>query len=183
MSRGEGFETMDMSTSICDDPKLRKLARLHPELGASALLCYVATVTTSWRDGRRLTAEDAWPVIAPYDAAAVGALREVGLLDRSGRIPVRVWDEWYGVAQQRREAHRARWRRANAHRADTARTPRGDRAETAAIRSSPILPEGTTKRRSTRDPEPVSNLLGPWSAKVREMARKKGVDVPDPEAT
>ena len=81
MTAAEGFERMDVSTAIDDDPKFRALARRHPDLFAVAFTAYVGMMARSWRQGERLTAEEAWPPLLPYDPAVVGAMRDVLLLD------------------------------------------------------------------------------------------------------
>lgn len=136
MSRGEGFEHMDLATSICDDPKFKRLARLHPEHLPCAFMVYVATLAASWREGARVTVDDAWPALLPYEPASARALQEVGLVDSRLRVGARAWDQWFGPAQQRREVSRSRWQRANAlRRAVTAQSPRGDDDDTDATRA------------------------------------------------
>jgi hypothetical protein len=58
MSRDEGFAVMDVSTSITDDPKVRKLWRHAPDHAAAAFTAYVATMAESWRSGKRATVDD-----------------------------------------------------------------------------------------------------------------------------
>jgi hypothetical protein len=105
MSRPDGFNIMDVSTSIQDDPKFRRLARAHPDLWASALGLYVVLLAASWKAGDRVMLSDAWPLFLPIDPAVVAAL-SVELLDDEGRIPEDTWQGWYGPAQERREARR-----------------------------------------------------------------------------
>lgn len=116
MSAAEGFERMDVSTAIDDDPKFRALARRHPEAFAVAFTAYVGMMARSWRQGERLTAEEAWPPLLPYDPAAVTAMRDVLLLDDDARIPAGAWERHFGEAFERRRAGRERWSRYNEHR-------------------------------------------------------------------
>lgn len=111
MSRDEGFAVMDVSTSICDDPKFRRLARQNPDLVGPAFTAYMATMAESWRVGRRVGIDDAWPAILPYRQDARDALIEVGLLDRRGVLSSKAWRGWFSPAQHRREKSRADWRR------------------------------------------------------------------------
>ena len=152
MSRYDGFAVMDMSTDIVNDPKVRKLFRHAPSHASGGFVAYVATVAESWKAGRRVTIDDAWPSILPFSKPAVEALVHVGLLDRTGRVPPKTWRGWYETARGRREVARDRWRRANEKRhAAAAEEPRGSSADTEATvpsyRSSlpSVPPEGSTR--------------------------------------
>lgn len=146
MSRDGGFTVMDVSTDILNDPKFRKLQRLYPDLVAPCVAAYLAVMAESWKAGRRVSIEDGWPSILPYEARAQAALEDVGLIDRRGCLPVKAWDGWFGPAQQRRKASRDRWERYNAKRnaantpSDTQPTslPRGNHVATAT--SVPSVP-------------------------------------------
>lgn len=152
MSRDDGFAVMDVSTDILNDPKFRKLQRLHPELVGQGCTAYLAVMAESWKAGRRLPLADAWPAVLAFDPAVERALVDVGLLDRKSFVPQKVWDNWFTPAFKRREATRERWRRANENRAngstnnsaqpttDTPRPPRGSNADTGAIPSVPSVP-------------------------------------------
>jgi hypothetical protein len=108
-SRLEGFDIMDMSTSLLHDPKLRRLSREQPTVLAPAFMAYVATVAESWKAGDRVSVDDAWPSYLPYDEAAVTALVGVRLLDDGRRVPVKAWRGWFAPARKRRESARKRW--------------------------------------------------------------------------
>lgn len=135
MSRDDGFPVMDVSTSIVHDPKFRLLHRDNPEHVPAAFLAYVAMLGESWKAGRRVSVNEAWPTLIPFDAEVVASMIRVRLIDRTGLPPRRAWDGWYGPARERREQSRERWRRANENRRvgpqgdsdDTARLPRGTR--------------------------------------------------------
>lgn len=147
MSRTEGFAVMDVSTSICDDPKFRRIQRQSPELVGTAFSVYVAVMAESWRAGKRVSVDDAWPSIIPYDARADEALREAGLLDRRGLPSAKAWRSWFEPAYKRRETMREKWRRANENRRDdSAPPPRGNRADTAAPVPSRTAPSDRTVR-------------------------------------
>lgn len=111
MTRDEGFAVMDVSTSLLQDPKVRKLQRHAPDRWPTAMVAYVSTMAESWKAGRRVTVEDAWPVGLAYDELAAEALQQVGLIDGSGLIVPRTWRSWFGKAKQRRNKSRADWRR------------------------------------------------------------------------
>jgi len=145
MSRDEGFAVMDVSTSIHEDAKFKRLARRHPELLPAAFTAYVALLGESWRAGERVAMRDAWPMLlGPFDRTVVAALRRFELLDSAGLVAPETWERWFGPAQRRQEQARERWRRANEKRhaaamaslaqdsADTASLPRGDTRGTAA---------------------------------------------------
>lgn len=117
MSRDDGFDRMDVATSIADDRKFRLLAKRHPELYPAAFTVYVGgLLAVSWRDGERLTLEEAWPALLPEDPAIGPALLEAGLVDEEMRIPWHAWEGWFGAASERRQGGRDRQRRYNAKR-------------------------------------------------------------------
>lgn len=116
MSRDDGFAIMDVSTSIHEEPKFRRLSRRHPDLIAAAFFAYVSTMAESWRHGERVSIEDAWPSLIPYNAAVVSALRRYSLIDRRGCIGDETWEHWFGPAFARREAARAAGREGNRRR-------------------------------------------------------------------
>ena len=144
MSRDDGFAVMDVSTSIHEDQKFKRLARRHPELIAPAFLAYVATVAESWRAGDRVPIGDAWPALLPFDRAVVAALKRFELLERDGRVACETWNVWFLPALERKLRAKERWARANAKRhaalmaddaqdnADAATLPRGSSAATGA---------------------------------------------------
>ncbi|MBV9484596.1 MAG: hypothetical protein JO246_00910 [Frankiaceae bacterium] len=160
MSRTEGFDVMDVSTSLPNDPKFRELARRFPDDLAPAFMAYVGTMAESWRAGERVTVDVAWPSILPRSDSAVTALLAVKLLDRSRRVTVSAWRDYFDQARERREKSRARWRRANDARtrnphdligndsADTARLPRGANAVTAPPSDS-VRPSDSESVRSS----------------------------------
>lgn len=158
MSREDGFAVMDVSTDIVNDPKFRRLHRQAPEHVAAAFMAYVAVLGESWKAGRRVPVVDAWPVLLPYDEAAIAAMIAAGLLDKRGQIPAKAWQGWFEPAHMRRKNTRERWRRANAIRiaestgnsAPTAPLPRGNSADTGAIPSVPLRPSVPTVRPSVR---------------------------------
>jgi hypothetical protein len=146
-SRADGFAIMDVSTSICDDPKFRRLQRENPELVAPAFAAYVAVMAESWKSGKRVPVEDAWPGFLPFDQAACDALRRVALVDARGLVSTKAWRGWFEPARERRSKSRDRWARYNAKRdADTTPPPRGNDADTAtSVRSfRPSVPSGPT---------------------------------------
>jgi hypothetical protein len=159
MSRDDGFPVMDVSTDIVNDPKVRKLYRHAPDHAGTGFVAYVGTLSESWKAGRRVTVDDAWPACVAFDKAAVEALIHVGLLDRTGRIPVKSWRGWFEAARVRREKSRERWRRYNEKRdADTAEVPRGNHVGTATsvppVRPSvPPAPTGASVNARVRAPE------------------------------
>lgn len=132
LSRDEGFAVMDVSTSLANDPKVRKLWRLAPDHAPCAFTAYVATMAESWLTGKRANIDDAWPAYMPFNKAAVEALVAVELLDADGFVPLPVWRKWFGPAKKRREQLRQRWRRYNAKRTvETTELPRGSDVSTA----------------------------------------------------
>jgi hypothetical protein len=106
-------------------------------------VAYTAVLCESWKAGRRVTIEDAWPSILPYDAAIVAALRAVTFIDRRGMIATHSWDGWFGPAYRRREAARAAGRDGNARRWGSDRVAIGS-GSGADPRSYPSVPSGPT---------------------------------------
>lgn len=102
---------MDVSTSILHDPKVRRLQRHAPDRWAVAMIAYVSAMCESWKAGRRVSVEDAWPVGLTYDSLAAEALLQVGLVDANGLIVPRTWRSWFGKAKSRRAKTRADWRK------------------------------------------------------------------------
>lgn len=105
MSR-DGFTTADIGVATLRDSKFKRLGREFPDLILRAVVAYIGIVLACWECGDRLTAEDGWPDIVPFDGDVLAALRAVGLLDRGNRVPVSVWHAWYGPAFTRRQERR-----------------------------------------------------------------------------
>jgi hypothetical protein len=175
VSRDDGFAVMDVSTGYVDDPKWRKLARYAPaELGA-AFIAYTATMAESWRAGRRVTIEDAWPdALIAFSKPAIEALRHVELIDSHGLVRPRAWRGYFGVAKTRRDTSRDRWARANEKRRDDAAlSPRGSDAVTAA--PVPLLPSvPSAPSVETRDLPPPPTSGG--RRKTRTNPRSNGTE-------
>lgn len=168
MSRDDGFAVMDVSSDIVNDPKVRKLYRHAPDHAGSAFAAYIATMGESWKAGRRVTVDDAWPAFLAFDRVAVDALIHVGLLDARGRVTTKAWSGWFETARKRRETSRARWSRYNAKRdADTTVGPRGSDVDTATsvppVRPSvpPAPPEGSQGGTPLDDEPPRPILVNP----------------------
>lgn len=159
VSRDDGFAVMDVSADIVNDPKWRRLQRVAPDHWRDGFIAYVATLGESWKAGRRVTVDDAWPVLMPYNAAAVEAMTHVGLLDRGGRVSRKAWRQWFDIANERRRKSRDRWARYNATRdAVPTSLPRGTNADTAT--SVPSVPSSRPTE-GERDTNPVENGAGP----------------------
>lgn len=173
MSRDDGFAIMDISTSVLDDPRFRKLARFAPDHVGAAVTGYVATLASSWKDGRRVSVDDAWPALLPFDSLAVDALKHVRLLDSTGRIPVKPWRGWFEAARARRDKQRADWREwQRTHRRGQGQSPTPshagvspDSVQDKSIPSAPTVPsvptEGSTRPLTFREavPRPGQNGL------------------------
>lgn len=156
MPRDDGFAIMDVSTSICDDSKFRRLQRENPEHVAVGFTAYVATMADSWKAAKRVPIDDAWPAFLPFDGAVCDSLKRVGLLDSKGRVSPIAWRAWFEPARERRAKSRDRWTRYNAKRdADTTVVPRGSDADTATSVPSvrPSDPSGSSvpSPRATRE--------------------------------
>lgn len=108
-SRLQGFDVMDVSTALPNDPKVKRLAREYPDLLAPGFLVYVATLAESWKAGERVRYDDAWPSYLDFDQATVDALRAVRLLDEQGRVTSRGWRGYFEPARKRRAQGRKRY--------------------------------------------------------------------------
>ena len=86
--RSDGFDRMDVSTSLPDDPKFRALARRYPDKLAPAGWAYVSLLALSWREAGRLSLDEGWPFGLPWDQEAADALLAVGLVDEEYRLPL-----------------------------------------------------------------------------------------------
>lgn len=108
MSRDEGFQVADISTSLLDDPKVRSLWRKLRDAGAmdGAMMVFLSVILESWRDGERASAGESAPMWRDDVEGSVRALSEVGLLDEAGRLPEMAWRSWFDPAFQRRERRR-----------------------------------------------------------------------------
>lgn len=142
MARDDGFPVMDVATNIATDPKFKRLGRQYPELLSTSFMAYIGLLGECWGSGQRVAMEDGWPLILPFESAVIDAMKDVGLLDKSSRIPAKAWKGWFDAVKARREQARERWRRANANRRavtdeETASEPRGSSDVTDAIRSVP----------------------------------------------
>ena len=65
----------------------------------------------SWRGAVRSTLEEGWPPLLPWNQDAADIMAEVRLVGDDSRIPEHALAAWFGVAVDRREAGRERWRR------------------------------------------------------------------------
>lgn len=181
MSRSEGFAVMDVSTDIVNDPKFRKLQRLtvdRPDRLSGAFMVYVAMLAESWKAGKRVNYDEAWPAILPFDKEIPTLLREAGLMDGAACIPTKTWNSWFKPANTRREATRERWRKANEKRHEsstnnsgpTAQIPRGNSVGTVAIpnRTEPSVPIPTEpSERDALDRFYELTQWNPWSLEWR----------------
>lgn len=173
-SDGDGFATADVSVSLLDDDRVRKLARSVEEPRVeTAIVVYLAVLLASWREGRRVAAEDAVPLWLPLERLldADEDLRSVGLLDRRSKIPARAWSKWYDPVEARRDRNRERWARYNASRTGgAAELPRGNGAATppsVPFRSDPAVPSspsrGSAKRTRSKTDDERTTTGGPVS--------------------
>lgn len=115
MSRDDGFGHADVDVGLLDDPKVRQLIRSTRDesLIARCLVAYTAVVLASWERGAPVSLEDAAPLWLTGLEDIGERLMAVGLLGDDNRIPPKPWEAWYGVAVERRERGRERWRRWN----------------------------------------------------------------------
>lgn len=144
MGRDEGFAIADVASDYLDDSKVRNLwRRLAPDVGAmcEALVIREAVLLGSWREGRRVTVDDASPLWLPIREDLVEALVAVGLLDRTRRVPQRSWTSWFDPAVGRREARREAGRRGGVASGKRRRSDASSDAEPPPNPSGPSGPD------------------------------------------
>ena len=107
--RDDGFLHADIDTNLYSDPKIVQLARTYrdPIKTATAVTMYHALILASWRQGERVTVDEAAPAwwLEPINGIA-DDLHTVGLTDIEGRIPEHAWERWFRKAYDRRENRR-----------------------------------------------------------------------------
>lgn len=106
MSRDGGATRADWDTSYMDDAKVKALWRiLEPDVATmcECLVVHEATTLATWREGRRVTVEDALPLWFPSPVAPriLDLLETVKLLDSAHRIPMKAWRGWIEPALDR----------------------------------------------------------------------------------
>lgn len=171
MSRDEGFSVMDVETTIAEDAKFKRLARVAPDRVLAAGFVYVATMGASWKVGHRVTVEDAWPAYATFDPLIVDGLQHVGLLDAKGRVQPRAWRTWFEKARQRREQSRADWRRwQQTHRNRTGPSGPshgGVSPDSDSDKSIPSVRPSVRRERTiqgVQQPTDIARARDPWSS-------------------
>lgn len=172
MSRpdAQGFSIMDVSTTVLDDEKFQRLGFYSPDHYAPAVVGFVATLARSWRKGRRVTVQDAWPVYRPFDQLAVDALIHVHLLDKTGRIPAKAWREWFEEARSRRDETRARWRKDKQNERERQRGVRTDSVPDQHYRPSVPAEPSVTRGRAGSQERPAARG-GPMESAKATLAR------------
>lgn len=94
---------MDVDTMFAYHHKLRKLQMQEPQQWPTYWTAYLVLLGECWRAGSRsMTLEESWcPAIPSKVSDAKAALVHAGIVDKSGRVPVASWREWYGPAEAR----------------------------------------------------------------------------------
>ena len=164
MSRDDGFDVADMATGHLDDPKVKALWReLAPDQNrmSRALMLHFATLLASWRQGCRVTVDEAVPVWLEPDAELVAALVSTKMLDR---IPARSWKGWFGPAWDRREARREAGRRGGIASGKTRQPPREASGKHGFSIAEPGRPSG---RPSVPSDRPSSSRASAKEATVQ----------------
>jgi hypothetical protein len=103
---------MDIDTRWPYHRKCRALQASHPTDWPSYWCAYLALLGESWAGTDRVSLRDAWVPSLPVTLdAAQAALTEVGLLDKTGKVPTKSWDEWFGPAMARIDSFSERGRK------------------------------------------------------------------------
>lgn len=149
MSRGDGFTIADIDTRYFYDRKMKALGRTYPDLFAPAAVAHMGILLASWACGERVPAIDGWPEFLPWSQPVLDALKDVGLLDRSGRLPAKTWIEWFGPAFERREKRRSAGAVGGQHKASNARAgleqPPSDALPVPTVPTVPSVPTDSPK--------------------------------------
>ena len=159
MTRAGGFAHANLDTSFLDDPKLRALRRrVGVQRSEHCVVLYLALVLESWRSGRRMKVNEAVQDWQDVDEDDVRALRAVGLVDRTERIPKASWDGWYGAAAGRREQLREAGRKGGLK-----GSLKGCSSDATPMHSSHtvIQSDSHTRARKRSSPSPLSKSLSP----------------------
>lgn len=97
MSSRTGASRADIDTSLFDDDKVKRLARLQRDSirTAVSMTLYQAAILSSWRENRPLLAVDTAPAWFLDDPEPfIADLITVCLLDPDGRVKASSLDEW-----------------------------------------------------------------------------------------
>lgn len=108
MSRDGGFPIADLDVGLLDDPKVRTLVRSTRDeaIVARCMVAFIAVILASWRQGERVTLDEAAPLWLTGLDDLAERLRDAGLLDADGRVPEKSWIGWFGPASDRRATRR-----------------------------------------------------------------------------
>ena len=133
MSRDGGFQVGDRSSRTLYDVRLVRATR---KAGLAVVVAWDAIVDASWEAGERVPFDDAIDTL-PYDLgdsmSIKAALTSIGLLE-DGLIREDSWTNWFGAAEDRREAKRERDRAYAAARQRAARLAGLATSDPAAFR-------------------------------------------------
>jgi hypothetical protein len=104
-----GLRTADTDIHLPFDLKFVRLWRM---LHDQALMCEARTLhedlrCASWREGERVTVEQAASAWLDPNPDVIEAMVKVDLLDDEHRLPDHAWVSWYGPAVARLEAKKA----------------------------------------------------------------------------
>ena len=106
MSREGGSARADWDTSYMDDAKVKALWRIvEPDVATmcECLAVHEATVLATWREGRRVAADEALPLWfpAPVSPRILDLLIRVKMLDSAHKVPQKSWRGWIEPALDR----------------------------------------------------------------------------------
>jgi hypothetical protein len=110
MSRANhGLRTADTDIDLPHDAKFVRLWRLLRDeiLMAHARVLHEDLRCASWREGERVTVEQAASVWLNPNPDVIAAMVKADLLDDEHRLPDHAWLSWYGPAVARLEAKKA----------------------------------------------------------------------------
>lgn len=151
MSR-DPLARMDIDTRWPYHRKCRALQAAYPSDWPSYWCAYLALLGESWAGTERLTLRDAWVPSLPVTIdAALAALVDVGLLDKSGKVPTKSWDEWFGPAAARLDSLRERGRKGAETRWNKReKAPNGHRPSDGTAMAEPSASNGRHMRHASQ---------------------------------
>lgn len=180
MSSREGLARTDTSTSLYEDPKVKRLWRSirdEPRM-CRAMVLYEATRLMSAREAERVAAEDAAPDWMSDPAEAIRDLTDVGLLDAEGRLPEGTYGKWIGEQVDRANETRRAWAERKRAQRDRERGSRGS-GDDVPQDKAPVSPPrhrdkgGVTASQPSHPPNLPSSPgqdAPPWEATTRKAA-------------
>ncbi len=190
IDRDLGLMRADIDVHLLHDPKMLRLLQHIPDERERAItvVVYLETLLASWREGRRLSAEEAaglWGVTPDR----MTTLATVGLLDAEGRIPGHAWARWFERPRPKSNSAGRRARKAGLRsgvvRARKAASNDGGSKPSSNGRSTNVQRPPTVAEPSQPPPPTVADgvgVAGPMGGPPRRRVDMNDLEAADSEA-